>query len=61
MRDTINWVRLLAFVTGSSIGSSLLRNELLVAEDHILRARQPARVQLSDPDADRCDVRPGLR
>ena len=50
MRDTINWARLLAFVTGLVNQELLLRNEYLAAEDHIFRARLPSRFRLSDPE-----------
>jgi hypothetical protein len=50
MRDTIHWVRLLAFVTGLVNQELLLQNECLVAENRILRARLPSRLKLSDPE-----------
>lgn len=41
--------RLLAYVTGMVNQQVLLRNECLVAENRILRAHLPARLQLTDP------------
>src|SRR3989442_4672443 len=38
MRDSINWARLLAFVTGLVNQELLLQNEYLAAENRILRA-----------------------
>src|SRR5258708_1217108 len=54
MRDTINWARLLAFVTALVNQELLLQNEYLAAENRILRARLPSRLQLSDPE--RCTL-----
>jgi hypothetical protein len=54
MRDTIPWARLLAFVTGLVNQELLLQNEYLAAENRILRARLPSRLQLSDPE--RCTL-----
>jgi len=54
MRDTINWARLLAFVTGLVNQELLLQNEYLAAENRILRARLPSRLRLSDPE--RCTL-----
>ena len=42
LRDTINWARLLAFVTRLVNQKSLLQNEYLAAESRILRAQLPA-------------------
>src|SRR6267142_6237113 len=50
MRDSINWARLLAFVTGLVNQELLLQNEYLAAENRILRAHLPCRLQLSDPE-----------
>ena len=50
MRETINWARLLAFVTGLVNQELLLQNEYLAAENRILRARLPSRLRLSDPE-----------
>ena len=44
---TINWARLLAFVTGLVNQKLLLQNEYLAAENRILRARLPSRLRLS--------------
>ena len=44
------WVRLLAYVTGSVNQELLLQNEYLVAENHILRAKLPSMLRLSDPE-----------
>ena len=54
MRDTINWARLLAFVTGLVNQELLLQNEYLATENRILRAHLPSRLQLSDPE--RCTL-----
>src|SRR6266852_3882 len=54
MRDTINWARLLAFVTGLVNQHVLLQNEYLAAENRILRAHLPTRLRLSDPQ--RCTL-----
>jgi len=48
MRNT-KWVRLLAYVTGSVSQELMLRNEYLVAENRIIRAKLPSRLRLSDP------------
>jgi hypothetical protein len=48
MTDRFHWARLLAFVTGLVNQELLLRNEYLVAENRILRARLPSRLLLSD-------------
>src|SRR4051794_35491411 len=50
MRDRFHWARLLAFVTGLVNQELLLRNEYLVAENRILRARLPPRLRLSDTE-----------
>jgi len=44
------WLRLLAYVTGSVNQELLVRNEYLAAENRILRAKLPSRVQLSNPE-----------
>jgi hypothetical protein len=44
---TINWARLLAFVTSLVNQELLLQNEYLAAENRILRARLPSRLRLS--------------
>jgi len=49
MKDD-KWARLLAYVTGLVNQQLLLRNEYLAAENHILRAHLPPRLQLSDPE-----------
>jgi hypothetical protein len=49
VRDTINWARVLAFVTGLVNQELLLPKEYLAAESRILRARLPSRLHLSDP------------
>ena len=54
MRDSINWARILAFVTGLVNQELLLQNEYLAAENRILRARLPSRLRLSDPE--RCTL-----
>ena len=50
MRDRFYWARLLAFVTGLVNQELLLRNEYLAAENRILRAHLPSRLQLSDAE-----------
>ena len=44
------WLRLLAYVSGSVNQELLLRNEYLVAENQILRAKLPERLRLTDPE-----------
>src|SRR5829696_977238 len=44
------WVRLLAYVSGLVNQRLLLQNEYLIAENRILRAHLPPRLQLSDPE-----------
>ena len=43
-----NWLRLLGYVTGLVNQELLLRNEYLVAENRILKARINGRLRLSD-------------
>ena len=50
MRDRFHWARLLAFVTGLVNQELLLRNEYLVAENRILRARLSSRLRLTDAE-----------
>jgi len=50
MRDTGNWARLLAFVTGLVNQELLLQNEYLAAENRIMKAHLPSRLRLSDPE-----------
>src|SRR5262252_1945699 len=50
MRDRFHWARLLTFVTGLVNQELLLRNEYLVAENRILRARLSSRLRLTDPE-----------
>src|SRR5215469_1942634 len=50
MRDRFHWAHLLAFVTGLVNQELLLRNEYLVAENRILRARLSSRLRLADPE-----------
>src|SRR6266542_4034402 len=54
MRDSFNWARLLAFVTGLVNQELLLKNECLAAENRILRAYLPTPLRLSDPE--RCTL-----
>src|SRR5213075_14942 len=49
MRDSINWARLLAFVTGLVNQQLLLQNEYLAAENRVLRAHLPTRLRLTNP------------
>jgi putative transposase len=44
------WLRLLAYVSGSVSQELLLRNEYLVAENHILQEKLPSRLRLSNPE-----------
>src|SRR6266850_3476248 len=48
------WLRLLTYVTGLVNQELLLQNEYLAAENRILRAHLPSRLQLSDPE--RCTL-----
>src|SRR5260370_10100276 len=48
MPDTKNWLRLLAYVTGSINQDLLLLNEYLAAENHILKSQIQERLRLSD-------------
>src|SRR5262244_2720765 len=50
MCDRFNWARLLAFATGLVNQELLLRNEYLVAENRILRARLSSRLRLTDAE-----------
>src|SRR5688500_1595460 len=50
MRNERNWVRLLAYVKGLVNQELLLQNEYLSAENRILRARLPSRLQLSNAE-----------
>ena len=50
MRDRFHFLRLLAFVTGLVNRELLLRNEYLIAENRILRARLSSRLRLSDAE-----------
>jgi hypothetical protein len=43
-----NWLQLLAYVTGSINQEVLLRNEYLLAENHILKSQIKGRLRLSD-------------
>jgi hypothetical protein len=47
-RTRKNWLQLLAYVTGSINQELLLRNEYLVAENHILKSQIKRRLRLSD-------------
>ena len=44
------WARLLTYVTGLINQELLLKNEYLAAENRILRAHLPARLQLSNSE-----------
>ena len=48
MADKKNWLRLLAYVTGSINQELLLRNEYLATENHILKSQIQGRLRLSD-------------
>ena len=47
MAEKNNWIRLLAYVTGSVNQELLLRNQYLLAENRILRAQIKGRLRLS--------------
>jgi putative transposase len=46
----MDWKQLLAYISGSVDEELLLRNEYLVAENHILRHQLQGRVQLTDAE-----------
>ena len=46
----MDWMRMLAYVTGTADQELLLRNEYLAAENRILRAQLTGRVLLSDAE-----------
>ena len=46
----MNWVRILAFVTGMVDQELLARNEYLAAENRILKAQSKGRLKLSDAE-----------
>ena len=46
--ETMDWKRLLAYITGSVDQELLLRNEYLTAENRILRNQIRGRLRLSD-------------
>jgi hypothetical protein len=48
MKDN-KWARLLVYITGLVNQKLLLQNEYLIAENRILRAQLPQRLQLTDP------------
>jgi putative transposase len=50
----IEWARMLAYGTGLANQQLLLQNEYLAAENRILRAQLPKRLQLTDPQ--RCTL-----
>src|SRR5260370_9598786 len=50
MHDRFQGARLLAFVTGLVNQELLLRSEYLAAENRVLRAHLPSRLQLSDTE-----------
>src|SRR6476646_8250908 len=50
MKSESNWVRLLAYVTGLVNQELLLQNEYLAAENRILKAYLPSRVQPTDSE-----------
>ena len=47
---SMNWKRMLAYVTGSVDEELRLQNEYLVTENRILRDQIKGRVRLTDPD-----------
>ena len=47
---SMNWKRMLAYVTGSVDEELRLRNEYLVTENRILRDQIKGRVRLTDPE-----------
>jgi ATP-dependent DNA ligase len=48
MGDKKNWLKLLAYITGSINQELLLRNEYLAAENKILKSQIKGRLRLSD-------------
>jgi putative transposase len=46
----MDWPRLLAYITGTVDQELLLRNEYLIAENHILKAKIKGRLHLSDAE-----------
>jgi len=46
----MDWARILAFVTGMTDQELLARNEYLVAENRILKAKLKGRLKLSDAE-----------
>jgi putative transposase len=46
----MDWKQLLAYITGSVDQELLLRDEYLVAENHLLRQQIRSRVQLTDAE-----------
>jgi putative transposase len=46
----MDWKQLLAYITGSVDQELLVRNEYLVAENHILRQQIRSRVHLTDAE-----------
>jgi len=49
-KRTINWARILAYITGTVDQELLVRNEYLVAENRILKAQLKGRLRLSDAE-----------
>jgi hypothetical protein len=47
---TMDWLRVLAYITGTVDQELLLRNEYLVAENRILKAQLKTRLRLTDAD-----------
>ena len=48
----MDWVRILAYITGTVDQELLLRNEYLAAENRILKAQLKNRLRLTDSEAD---------
>jgi putative transposase len=51
---SMNWKRLLAYITGSLDQELLLSNEYLVTENQILRNQIKGRIWLTDPEPTTC-------
>ena len=46
----MDWVRILAYITGTVDQELLLRNEYLVAENRIIKAQLKTRLRLTDAE-----------
>jgi len=52
----MDWVRILAYITGTVDQELLLRNEYLAAENRMLRAQIKGRLLLSDAEKTLADI-----